>query len=103
MLLLALLLAAEPTSKVTAADISGHIRFLADDLLEGRKPATRGSELAIRYLATELESIGLRPGGENGTFYQSVPMVELKAQVPREVQIGAAFLHAGGGVSADLV
>ena len=108
MLLLALLLAATPAERaglhhLTAAEISGHLRFLSDDLLEGRKPATRGSDLAIRYLASQLEAMGLTPGGEKGTFFQPVPMVELQAKVPPEVRIGPAVLRTGAGVAADLI
>ena len=122
--LLALLLAAAPdragparagptgperaaAARITAADLSGHLRFLADDLLEGRKPGTPGSDLAIRYLAAQLESLGLQPLGEKGSFLQPVPLVELKAQLPPLVKFRAGAqevaLQAGGGVKADLV
>src|SRR5437016_603640 len=71
---------------VRAEEISGHIRFLADDLLEGRAPGTRGSDLAIRYLATQLEAAGLQGGaqGPDGkrSFLQRVPLVKLAARVP---------------------
>jgi hypothetical protein len=52
-----------------------HVAFLADDLLEGREPGTRGYDLAARYVATRLEALGLRPAGEDGSWYQQVPLV----------------------------
>ena len=55
--------------------IASHIRFLADDLLGGRDPGTPGYDLAARYVASELQSLGLRPAGENGTYFQKVPLV----------------------------
>src|SRR5438128_622168 len=65
--------------RIRAEDLSGHIRFLADDLLEGRGPGTRGSRLAIAYLASELEAAGLVGGqmGKDGkrSFLQPVPLV----------------------------
>src|SRR6266481_239253 len=111
---LALLLAVTPqaqeraaVSRITAAEISGHLRFLADDQLEGRKPGQPGSDLAIKYLASQLEAFGLKPGGDDGTFLQAVPLIELRADVPREVHFSAGgkdvALSALGGTAADLV
>jgi hypothetical protein len=54
--------------------IAGHMRFLSDDLLEGRQTGARGHEIAARYVATELESMGLAPAGLNGTWFQPVPL-----------------------------
>jgi len=63
-----------------AASIDGekmraHVRFLSLDLLEGRGPGTRGAELAAEYIATQFALAGLEPAGENGTYFQSVPLV----------------------------
>ena len=52
--------------------IRAHVRFLADDLLEGRGPGVRGGDLAARYIATEFALDGLKPAGDNGTFFQQV-------------------------------
>ena len=53
--------------------IRAHIRFLADSLLQGRAPGTPGYELAARYVATELEGMGLHPA-VNGNWFQPVPL-----------------------------
>ena len=52
--------------------VRAHVEFLADDLLEGRDTGSRGHEIAAKYVATQLESFGLKPGGENGTWQQRV-------------------------------
>jgi Zn-dependent M28 family amino/carboxypeptidase len=52
--------------------IRAHVRFLADDLLEGRGTGTRGSELAATYIATQFALYGLKPAGDNGTYFQKV-------------------------------
>ena len=57
--------------------IRAHVRFLADDLLEGRAPGTRGGDLAARYIATQFDAMGLKPAGADASFYQWVPMVGL--------------------------
>lgn len=62
--------------EIQARSIHARIEMLASDLFEGRAPATRGGELATAYLAAELAAIGLEPAGDNGTFFQQVPIVE---------------------------
>src|SRR5690242_17269017 len=52
-----------------------HDQFLASDLLEGRGPGTRGDDLAMQYIAAQFESFGLEPAGDNGTYYQRVPLL----------------------------
>jgi hypothetical protein len=54
--------------------IRADMRFLADDLLEGRGTATRGHEIAAKFMASQFEALGLEPAGENGTYFQSVPL-----------------------------
>jgi Zn-dependent M28 family amino/carboxypeptidase len=68
-------------ARITAPEIAAHVRFLADDLLEGRAPASRGSELAMRYVAAQFERIGLRPAGDNGGWLQKLDLVGLKSAV----------------------
>lgn len=55
--------------------IRAHMRFLADDLLEGRGTATRGYDLAARYVATAFEALGLEPAGVGGGYLQPVPLL----------------------------
>jgi Zn-dependent M28 family amino/carboxypeptidase len=88
--LCALLCAAKaPAGAVTANTIAPHIKFLADDLLEGRAPGSRGEKLAVGYIAAQMESFGLEPGGENGTFFQRVPLVGIVPALPASVTVKA--------------
>jgi Peptidase family M28 len=59
---------------IAPEEIRAHMSFLADDLLEGREPGTRGYALAARYVASQLESMGLSPAGDDGSYYQMVPL-----------------------------
>jgi hypothetical protein len=80
-------------ARVTAASIDAPLRFLADDLLEGRAPGTRGDDLAVRFLAAEREAIGLQPGvSEGGTksWFQKVPLVGITAKLPPAVTFTSA-------------
>lgn len=69
---------AEPYNASAGADarrIEADVRFLADDLLEGREAGTRGYDLAALYVAQRYRAIGLLPAGEGGSYYQRVPML----------------------------
>jgi hypothetical protein len=61
------------TKAIRPEQIRAHIRFLADSLLQGRAPGTPGYDIAARYVATELEGMGLHPGA-SGTWFQPVPL-----------------------------
>ena len=75
MLALLLLAAAPGPRPIDAAELRGHVRFLASDLLEGRGPATRGDQLTQQYLAAQFETLGLEPGAPDGGWIQQVEMV----------------------------
>jgi Zn-dependent M28 family amino/carboxypeptidase len=67
-------LASPDPSAVRPSAISARIRFLSDDLLEGRFTGSRGHAVAERYVASELQAMGAEPGGDGGTFLQAVPL-----------------------------
>ncbi|MBD0327674.1 MAG: hypothetical protein ICV68_14650, partial [Pyrinomonadaceae bacterium] len=58
--------------------LRAHIKFLSDDLLEGRGTGARGGELAARYIAAQFEALGLKGAGANGSFFQPVSLVGVK-------------------------
>jgi Zn-dependent M28 family amino/carboxypeptidase len=66
--------AATVAESIDAERIRAHVRFLSLDLLEGRGPGTRGAELAAEYIATQFALAGVQPAGDNGTFFQKVPL-----------------------------
>ncbi len=70
---------------INEATLRGHIRFLADDLLEGRAPGTNGDLLAQRYVAAQFESLGLKPAAPGGGWFQPVPLVGVTTHVPETV------------------
>ena len=69
--------AAKVAGAVDQRVLRSHLEFLADDALEGRRPGTRGGELAAKYIAAQLERLGLQPAGDSGTYYQHVPIITL--------------------------
>src|SRR5258708_2815207 len=69
-----------PTSSLLNEDaIRAHIKFLSSDLLEGRGTGARGGEIAANYIAAQMEALGLKGAGPNGSFFQPVSLVGVKA------------------------
>jgi Zn-dependent M28 family amino/carboxypeptidase len=60
--------------------IRAHVKFLADDLLEGRGTGTRGGDIAANYIATQFALYGLKPAGDNGTYLQKVAFTGVLTQ-----------------------
>ncbi len=67
-------------SDISGSRIRPHLKFLASDLLEGRGVGTRGGELAASYIASQFEASGLKPAGDNGTFFQKVSLVGVEPE-----------------------
>ncbi len=58
----------------SAAQIKKHTEILSSDKFEGRGTGTTGGNLAAEYIASEFEKYGLKPIGQNNSFYQYIPM-----------------------------
>jgi Zn-dependent M28 family amino/carboxypeptidase len=69
--------AAAPSAGIDAEKIRAHVKFLSSDLLEGRGMGQRGSDIAAEYIATLFALDGLKPAGDQGTYFQEVPMVSV--------------------------
>jgi len=87
-----------PAARAAAASIDpekmrAHVRFLSLDLLEGRGPGTRGAELAAQYIATQFALDGLQPAGDNGTYFQQVPLYAVHTE---EDKTSFSFVPANG-------
>ena len=74
---------AKAEASVSGDRIREQDKFISDDLFEGRYPGLRGGELAAKYIATQFQLEGLKPAGDNGTYFQQVNFVGMKA-VPTE-------------------
>jgi Zn-dependent M28 family amino/carboxypeptidase len=86
--------------KMFSADaLEAHDKFLASDLLEGRGPGTRGGELAAQYIAAQFEAYGLLPAGDNGTYYQRVPLLGVSMD-PAKTSL--SFTKEGGPTAGPL-
>ncbi|MGH7499856.1 MAG: hypothetical protein ACREL3_13515, partial [Gemmatimonadales bacterium] len=63
------------TAAISAADLEIRLYILADDSMQGRRSGTEGNLKGTNYIAAEAARIGLRPAGEDGGWFQTVPLV----------------------------
>ncbi len=87
---------ARPTAAgITADDLRTHVYTLAADSMKGRESGTRGNVMGTDYIAAQARRIGLQPAGENGTFFQAVPLVELGLTPGASLRVGGQALAEG--------
>lgn len=89
-LLVSLLTAAAPLAEVDAGRIKEHVRILSSDQFAGRGPTQTGERNTIKYLARQFAKAGLQPGGENGSWYQDVPLVRYERVGPATLSLQVA-------------
>ena len=66
---------------ISARQMREHLTFIASDELEGRDTPSRGLDIAAMYIAQHLGSWGIKPAGDNGTFFQKFPLRRDKLDV----------------------
>ncbi|GAA3971327.1 M28 family metallopeptidase [Mucilaginibacter dorajii] len=71
---------------ISADEIKSQIAVLAADSLMGRKPFTGGENKTIAYISSQFKKAGLEPGN-NGSYFQDVPMVEVTSTPSATMQI----------------
>jgi hypothetical protein len=82
----------EAMNTIRPEAIRADMRFLSDDALEGRGTGTRGYDIAAKFMATQFESFGLQPAGDNGSYFQNVPMRLAK---PNEMKTTLVLSRSG--------
>ncbi len=62
------------TDTITAAQLRHYLSFIASDEMEGRDTPSRGLDLTAKFLAMNLAHWGLKPAGDNGTYFQKIAL-----------------------------
>lgn len=62
------------SAAITPDRLRTHLEFIASDLLQGRDTPSVGLDTACHYVASHLKLMGAKPAGDNGTFFQNVPL-----------------------------
>lgn len=82
------------TAAITSADLKTRLYIFADDSMQGRLLATAGNAKGAEYIAAELKRMGLEPMGDNGTYFQSVNVVDRKFDQGSRLTVGSTAFTA---------
>jgi hypothetical protein len=78
------------TAAITPADLTTRLYIFADDSMQGRLLATPGNVKGAEYIASELKRMGLTPMGDNGTYFQSINIVDRAFDESTSLSAGSA-------------
>ncbi len=83
---------------ITETDVKRRVEIIAHDSMLGRDTPSRGLDLTAQYVADQFRKFGLKPGGENGTWFQRYQIAKVKLDAEKS-HIG--FMGNGAHVHAD--
>jgi hypothetical protein len=63
---------------ITANQLKDYLSFIAADEMEGRGTPSRGLDITAKFISTHLSRWGLRPGGDEGTYFQRIALRRTK-------------------------
>ena len=86
---------AGPDPAITADDLRARLFAFAHDSMLGREAGTLGNYKATAYLAAQAAALGLEPAGEDGGYFQTVPMT-MQGYDPSATLVTAADTLAFG-------
>ena len=91
-------LAVPTEAAITPADLMTRLYVIADDSMLGREAGTLGNVKVTNYVAREMARMGLRPGGEGGTYFQTVPVIIARIDTTRPLAVDGRTLALGTDV-----
>ena len=83
------------TAEITKPDLMTRVYRFADDTMRGRMAGSPEAIKGTDYIAAELKRMGLQPAGENGSYFQEVPLGVQTLDSSSTVTIGETTLKAG--------
>ncbi|MEO5800862.1 MAG: M28 family peptidase [Gemmatimonadales bacterium] len=79
----------EPTTAgITVADLMTRAYIIGDDSMQGRETGLAGGVKGTDYIAAEAKRLGLKPAGDNGSFFQTVPFTLHRPDSSSVLQVG---------------
>lgn len=83
-------------------DIKTWISYLAGPECAGRGTGQDGYQKAAEYVAARFKEFGLKPIGDNGTYFQNVPFTRTEVDIGQSaIEVGSARLSFQDGVALD--
>ncbi len=92
------------TDGVTAKQLREYLTFIASDELEGRDTPSRGLDIAAMFIAQHLSSWGIKPAGDDGSYFQKIPLrlVKIDSQGTMLSFNGQTFSYGKDFLSAQV-
>ncbi|MBI1809624.1 MAG: M28 family peptidase [Gemmatimonadetes bacterium] len=87
--------AAPTTAAITEADLRQRLFLIADDSMMGRESGSLGNYKTADYVASEFKRLGLEPAGENGSYFQTVPLWVAAVDARSRIEVGGVELRLG--------
>lgn len=94
---------------ITACDLMTRLYIFADDSMMGRQVGTKYNDMGTDYLEHEVRRLGLAPGGQDGGYFQKVPVFDREFDPSSTLTVagqtftgGTDFTATINGTSANL-
>ena len=82
------------TAAITAADLMTRLYIFSDDSMQGREAGAEGNVKGTDYIASEIKKMGLEPAGDNGTYFQTIPLETRGLDTSSSITAGGTKLVA---------
>ncbi len=86
-------------ASITEADVRRRISLISDDSMGGRNTPSPGLTKTARYIAGEFKRLGLKPGGDAGSYLMQYPIRQKKLLADRSA---LTFTRTEGGQAVSL-
>jgi Peptidase family M28 len=86
---------AQPTvAAISAPDLMTRLYIFADDSMQGRETGTVGHLKSTAYIAAQVKAMGLKPAGDNGTYFQNLPVFQRSLDPTSAISVAGTRLAA---------
>jgi hypothetical protein len=88
-------------AEITAGDLMTRVYKFADDSMMGRAVGTIYNDMGTAYIESEVRRLGLQPAGDNGTYFQKLPLFTRNLDSTSTVTVGDKVFKAGTDFTAS--
>lgn len=88
-------------AEITASDLMTRVYKFADDSMMGRSVGTIYNDMGTAYIESEVRRLGLQPAGDNGTYFQKLPLFSRNLDSASTISVGEMTYRAGVDFTAS--
>jgi hypothetical protein len=88
-------------AEITAGDLMTRLYKFADDSMMGRAVGTVYNDMGTAYIESEVRRLGLQPAGDNGTYFQKVPIYQRTLDSTSTITADGMTFKAGKDFTAE--